>query len=46
VDIVTATGGRVSDQRIRHVRRELTPWRTETFMTELDDHIHDALIGR
>lgn len=46
VDIVTATGGRVSAQRIRQVYRELTPWRTETFMTELGDHIHDALIGR
>lgn len=46
VDIASATGGRVAAQRIRDTRRELTPWRTETFMTHLDDHIHEALIGR
>ena len=46
VDITTRTGGRVSGKRIRHARRELRPWRSEAFLAELDDHIHDALIGK
>jgi transcriptional regulator with XRE-family HTH domain len=46
VDITAATGGRVSAQRIRLVRRDLRPWRTEDFLAELDDHIHDTLIGQ
>jgi hypothetical protein len=46
VDITAASGGRVAAQRIRQVRRELRPWRTEDFLVELDDHIHDTLIGR
>lgn len=46
VDITATTGGRVSAQRIRLARQDLRPWRTEHFMTELDDHIHDRLIGR
>ncbi|MDQ3887050.1 MAG: hypothetical protein M3308_08630 [Actinomycetota bacterium] len=33
------------DAATRDTLRELTPWRTETFMTDLDDHIYDALIG-
>lgn len=45
VDITAATGGRVSAQRIRLARRELRPWRAEDFLAELDDHIHDTLIG-
>jgi hypothetical protein len=45
VDITAATGGRVSAQRIRLARYRLRPWRAETFMAELDDHIHDTLIG-
>ena len=45
VDITAATGGRVAAQRIRLVRRDLRPWRTEEFLAELDDHIHDNLIG-
>jgi hypothetical protein len=46
VDITAATGGRVAAQRIRLVRRSLRSWRTEDFLAELDDHIHDTLIGR
>lgn len=46
VDITAATGGRVSAQRIRLARHDLRPWRSEDFLTELDDHIHDSLIGR
>lgn len=46
VDITAATGGRVSAQRIRLARRDLHPWRAEGFLAELDDHIHDVLIGR
>lgn len=46
VDITADTGGRVPAQRIRHARRHLRPWRTEAFVAELDDHIHDTLVGR
>ena len=46
MDIASTTGGRMPAQRNQYARRELTPWSTETFMTELGDHIHDALIGR
>ncbi|MDX8036922.1 hypothetical protein SK803_42575 [Lentzea sp. BCCO 10_0856] len=46
VDITAATGGRVAAQRIRLARHNLRPWRAEDFLSELDDHIHDTLIGR
>lgn len=46
VDLASATGGRVATQRVRLVRQALRPWRTEDFVAELDDHLHDALIGR
>ncbi|MFC0115375.1 hypothetical protein [Kibdelosporangium aridum] len=46
IDITATVGGRVAVQRIRQVRRELKPWRNEDFVAELDDHIHDRLIGR
>ena len=46
VDITAATGGRVAAQRIRLARRHLRPWRAEGFLAELDDHIHDTLVGR
>ncbi|GAB3474589.1 hypothetical protein [Amycolatopsis cihanbeyliensis] len=46
IDITATTGGRVPAQRIRLARQHLRPWRTEHFLTELDDHIHDTLIGR
>lgn len=46
VEIAAGTGGRVIAQRIRQGRRELHPWRTESFVADLDDHIHDALLDR
>ncbi|WP_447005876.1 hypothetical protein ACRAKI_05055 [Saccharothrix isguenensis] len=46
VDITATTGGRVPAQRIRRARNHLRPWRNEAFVAELDDHIHDTLIGR
>ena len=46
VDIAATTGGRVPAQRIRLARQYLRPWRGEGFVSELDDHIHDALIGQ
>ncbi len=46
IDLASATGGRVATQRVRLVREELRPWRAEDFVAELDDHLHDALIGR
>lgn len=46
VDITVSTRGRVSAQRIRQARHALRPWRAEDFLAELDDHIHDVLIGR
>ncbi|MCG8917853.1 hypothetical protein L6E12_18900 [Actinokineospora sp. PR83] len=45
VEITATTGGRVPAQRIRLARRELRPWRAEDFLAQLDDHIHDTLIG-
>ncbi|WP_156993130.1 hypothetical protein [Pseudonocardia acaciae] len=46
VDIVASTGGRVPAQRIRQARLELRQWRAESFVADLDDHIHDALLGK
>ncbi|MFD7652868.1 hypothetical protein ACFV4N_02670 [Actinosynnema sp. NPDC059797] len=46
VDITANTGGRVPAQRIRRARNRLRPWRTEAIVAELDDHIHDTLVGR
>ncbi|MGH4021230.1 MAG: hypothetical protein ACRDT0_18780, partial [Pseudonocardiaceae bacterium] len=46
VDITAATGGRVAAQRIGRARRELAPWRTEPFVTELDDHVYDAFLTK
>jgi len=45
VETIAVTGGRVAAQRIRRARRELAPWRTESFVAELDDHIYDALLA-
>ncbi|WP_083752309.1 hypothetical protein [Saccharothrix sp. ALI-22-I] len=46
VDITATTGGRVPAQRIGRARRHLRSWREESFVAELDDHIHDTLLGR
>ncbi|MFF5264249.1 multiprotein-bridging factor 1 family protein [Actinomadura viridis] len=45
VELTAAARGRVPAQRLRKARLELRPWRGETFIAELDDHIHAALIG-
>ncbi|MBA9002118.1 hypothetical protein [Thermomonospora cellulosilytica] len=45
VDLVAATRGRVPALRIRRARLELRPWHNERFVTDLDDHMHTALIG-
>ncbi|EWC60835.1 hypothetical protein UO65_3888 [Actinokineospora spheciospongiae] len=45
VEITATTGGRVPAQRIRLARQELRPWRAEDFLAQLDDHIHDTLLG-
>ncbi|WP_119731478.1 helix-turn-helix domain-containing protein [Thermomonospora amylolytica] len=45
VDLVAATRGRVAALRIRRARLELRPWYNERFVTDLDDHMHTALIG-
>ncbi len=45
VDTTAATGGRVAALRIARARRELAPWRTESFVTELDEHIYDAFLA-
>ncbi|WP_156819690.1 hypothetical protein [Pseudonocardia sp. HH130630-07] len=46
VGLVAAAGGRVPMRRIRKVRQELRPWRGERFVADLDDHLHDAFLGR
>ncbi|TQL95960.1 hypothetical protein FB559_1474 [Actinoallomurus bryophytorum] len=45
IDLSTGTRGRVPAQRIREARLALTLWRSERFVTELDDHIHTASIA-
>ncbi|RJQ76265.1 hypothetical protein D5S17_18540 [Pseudonocardiaceae bacterium YIM PH 21723] len=45
VDLAGHTTGRVPAQRLSDLRRTLRPWRTEPFVMELEDHIHDTLIG-
>ncbi|MET9428210.1 hypothetical protein [Streptomyces sp. NPDC003036] len=43
VDAASSTGGRVVMQRLRQARRELRPWRSESFVADLDDHLLDAI---
>ncbi|MFE0104452.1 hypothetical protein [Streptomyces sp. NPDC059009] len=43
VTVASATGGRVPAIRLRRARRELRPWRRESFVAELDDHLMDVL---
>ncbi|QKW39169.1 hypothetical protein HUT06_38345 [Actinomadura sp. NAK00032] len=45
VDLIAATRGRVAAQRLRRARLELRAWRRESFVADLDDHIHTALVG-
>jgi hypothetical protein len=46
VDMSAAIGGRVAAQRSARARRELTPWRTESFVAELDDHLYDTFLAK
>ncbi|QDQ16297.1 hypothetical protein FH965_13345 [Streptomyces spectabilis] len=43
VAAASATGGRVPALRLRQARRELRPWRREGWVSDLDDHLMDAL---
>ncbi|MEU4652758.1 hypothetical protein AB0G32_02205 [Streptomyces sp. NPDC023723] len=43
VATVADTGGRVPALRLRRARRELRPWRRETWAADLDDHLMDVL---
>lgn len=45
VETIAFTGGRVAAQRIGRARRELAPWRAESFVVEVDDHICDRLLA-
>jgi hypothetical protein len=46
VDLIAATRARVPALRLRMARQALSPWRQTTFVADLDDHIHSALLGR
>lgn len=43
IDAATTTGGRVPMLRIRQARRELSPWRREAFVADLDDQLIETL---
>ncbi|BBB00562.1 hypothetical protein RVR_10561 [Actinacidiphila reveromycinica] len=43
VDAAAATGGRVPALRLRDARQALRPWRQETWVMDLDDHLLDGL---
>lgn len=43
IEAATHTGGRVAAIRLRHARQDLRPWRSESWVTDLDDHLIDAL---
>ncbi|WP_329068927.1 hypothetical protein [Streptomyces sp. NBC_01429] len=43
VTAATTTGGRVPAIRLRRARQELRPWRRESFVADLDDHLMDVL---
>jgi transcriptional regulator with XRE-family HTH domain len=43
IDATSRTGGRVPMLRLRRARRELSPWRHEAFLADLDDHLLDTL---
>jgi transcriptional regulator with XRE-family HTH domain len=46
VDLIAATRARVPALRLRTARQALSPWRQTTFVADLDDHMHSALLGR
>lgn len=43
IDATLTTGGRVAAVRLKWARKELQPWRNESFVTDLDDHLLDTL---
>lgn len=43
ITAATSTGGRVPSIRLRRARQELRPWRRESFVADLDDHLMDIL---
>ncbi|RVX41953.1 hypothetical protein EDD27_4562 [Nonomuraea polychroma] len=43
IDAASQTGGRVAAIRLRRARRDLRPWRRETFVADLDDHLIESL---
>ncbi|MBL1118827.1 hypothetical protein JK364_41670 [Streptomyces sp. 110] len=45
IDDAVTTGGRVASIRLRRARRELRPWRAESFVADLDDHLIES-VGR
>jgi hypothetical protein len=46
VELCLRLQDRVAALRIARARRELAPWRTESFVTELDDHIYDVFLAK
>ncbi len=46
VELAATTGGRVPAQRLHRVRRELRRCGDQTVLVELDDHLHERLLGR
>lgn len=46
VEIAATTGGRVPAQRLHRARRELRRWGATVVVAELDDHLHERLLGR
>jgi hypothetical protein len=45
IDIAAATRARVPALRVAQVRRGLRPWRTESFVADLDEHLHESLLS-
>ncbi|MEU4234846.1 hypothetical protein AB0F17_62125 [Nonomuraea sp. NPDC026600] len=43
IDATSETGGRVAAIRLRRARRDLRPWRRESFVADLDDHLIESL---
>lgn len=46
IELTAATGARVPAQRLRYARRALQQAHTTAHLAELDDHLHDTLLGR
>lgn len=46
VEIAATTGGRVPAQRLHRARRELRRWGATVVIADLDDHLHERLLGR